>query len=885
MLNVDNYYIDDDLRKDRNDTAQGRGGGLIVYARNDILINSIRCDNNFNQYCTFSVSTKDKVNCRPLYVTFIYRSPNSTNENTLELARLIEKSEKNSLIIGDFNLPGLDIGQGKSDTKGQSILDAVTARGMENFVTFPSHVKGGYLDLVLADHDAKPNIFSVENIGNLGNSDHAVIKIEMILTPSFNKTSQKVLDWKKGDLEGLKLHLQSLDFENIFHNLAASEAWETFRKTLDDSIQRYIPLNNRRKKGDPPWMTRSVRNLVNRKQRFWKKFSKDRSDENFAKYKLAEKQCKKGVQDAKRKFERRIADSGNKRPFSSYIKSKSKARANVGPLKVNGAVINGSKEMAGILNSYFTSVYTREADGPVPTARPLHSESVICDIEFDAQKVKKKLLALRQDSAPGPDRITARFLKEFADILAPALALLYNRSMQEGSVPEDWRVANVTPIFKKGTKGDPGNYRPVSLTSIPCRVMESCIRDDIVKHLEVNNLINSSQHGFMRRKSCTTNLLEFLEKLTMEVDQGNCMDILYLDFAKAFDKVPHRRLVEKVKAHSIQGKVLNWIRSWLSNRKQRTVLNGEASEWGAVHSGVPQGSVLGPLAFVLFINDIDEAANNISIMNKFADDTKCGQVIKGEADITKLQSCIDNLMEWATTWGMSFNVSKCKLLHIGRSNQRAEYTMDGVKLAKTEAEKDIGVKVTESLKPSVQCREAAQRANNVLGQITRAFHYRDRKTFIQLYKQYVRPHLEFSIPAWSPWLVGDKEVLEKVQERAVRMVSGLQGSTYLERLKELNLPTLETRRLHFDLIQTYKILHHKDNVEAALWFDLVDSTSQRQTRQTCDPLNIKKKHAATDIRRAFFSNRVVDHWNKLPSEVKAAKSVNIFKSNVKKLVT
>ena len=194
--------------------------------------------------------------------------------------------------------------------------------------------------------------------------------------------------------------------------------------------------------------------------------------------------------------------------------------------------------------------------------------------------------------------------------------------MEEGSVPEDWRVANVTPIFKKGAKGDPGNYRPVSLTSVPCRIMEACLKDNIVDHLSRNKLIKDSQHGFMKKKSCTTNLLHFLEVMTTAHEQQKPMDVVYLDFAKAFDKVPHRRLVEKLKAHSLGGQVLSWIKSWLADLKQRVVPNGQASDWERVQSGVPLGSVLGPLAFVVFINDLDEETEGITITNKFADDTK-----------------------------------------------------------------------------------------------------------------------------------------------------------------------------------------------------------------------------------------------------------------------
>jgi hypothetical protein len=223
-------------------------------------------------------------------------------------------------------------------------------------------------------------------------------------------------------------------------------------------------------------------------------------------------------------------------------------------------------------------------------------------------------------------------------------------------------------------------------------------------------------------------------------------------------------------------------------------------------------------------------------------------------------------------------------MHIGRNNAMAEYTMSGRILDTSEAERDIGVKVSKSLRPAVQCREAAGRANVVLGQISRAFHFRDKLTFVKLYKQYVRPHLEFAVPAWSPWTLGDKEMLEKIQRRAVRMVSGLQGRTYEDRLQELGMISLEGRRTLYDLVQTFKIIRGFDDVDHSIWFDLVGNNPTRHTRQTNDPLNIIRPNPRNDIRRSFFSIRVVDTWNALPSEIKQPKSVNMFKNSVCELI-
>ena len=457
--------------------------------------------------------------------------------------------------------------------------------------------------------------------------------------------------------------------------------------------------------------------------------------------------------------------------------------------------------------------------------------------------------------------------------------------MASGVVPQGWRDAYVTPIYKsKGSKSSAENYRPISLTSIPCKIMESVIRDHMVNYLTRYQLIKSTQHGFIARRSCTTNLLEFLERCTRILDEGDPLDIIYLDFAKAFDKVPHRRLLNKMAALGITGDILKWTESWLKDRRQRTVLNGCFSEWLEVLSGVPQGSVLCPLLFVIFINDIDGCAEHISTLLKFADDTKVGNKVTNAADQQNLQNCLDQLTSWASTWCMSFNVAKCKILHVGRSNPKHVYTMNGIQLEETEKERDIGILINKDLKPASQCAEAARRAGAVLTQITKAFMYRDRRTFLQLYKQFVRCHMDFAVPAWCPWSTGDIETLEKVQRRAINLIVGLRGRTYEEKLLELGLTSLKERRTRMDMIQTFKIINRIDDVDSAIWFNLVGPNNIRSTRNSNCEKNIVGNRSRTDIRQNFFSNRVVATWNRLPTEAKMCKTLNQFKAQIKDLV-
>jgi hypothetical protein len=350
------------------------------------------------------------------------------------------------------------------------------------------------------------------------------------------------------------------------------------------------------------------------------------------------------------------------------------------------------------LNVFFSGIFTREDTTNIPEPQPTGCRRELRGLNITERDVKAKIRKLRADGAAGPDGLGPLVLKKLADELAAPLAIVMRASLQEGSVPTRGLAHSVMPIYKKGPKSEPGNYRPVSLTSVTCRLMEGILKDQIVKHLERQGLIRAMQHGFMRGRSCTTNLLSFFEKITSELDSGKVIDVIYLDFAKAFDTVPHKRLKKKLKAHGIGGNVLKWITAWLSGRKQRVVLNGKESSWEEVLSGVPQGSVLGPLLFTIFINDLDLAVSDLELLLKFADDTKMSRVIDSDADRAGLQDALNKQMDWSNMWGMKFTVSKCKVMHMGRGNAKSDYEMAGTVLEKSREEKDLGVIVQDTVK-------------------------------------------------------------------------------------------------------------------------------------------------------------------------------------------
>ncbi|CAM5167759.1 unnamed protein product [Natator depressus] len=303
-------------------------------------------------------------------------------------------------------------------------------------------------------------------------------------------------------------------------------------------------------------------------------------------------------------------------------------------------------------------------------------------------------------------------------------------------------------IFKKGSRGDPGNYRPVSLTSVPGKLVETIGKNKIVRHIDEHNVLGKSQHGFCKGKSCLTNLLEFFEGVNKHVDKGDPVDIVYLDFQKAFDKVPHQSLLSHDCLFCLRGNVLTWIGNWLKDRKQRIGVNGQFSEWGEVNSGVPQGFVLGPVLFNIFINDLEKGVN--SEVAKFVDDTKLLKIVKSQADCEELQKDLTKMGDWATKWQMKFNVDKCKVMHIGKHNPNYTYTMMGSKLAVTTQERDLGVIVDSSLKSSTQCAAAVKKVNRILGIIKKGINNKTENIILPLYKSMVCPHLEYCVQMWSP---------------------------------------------------------------------------------------------------------------------------------------
>ena len=521
-------------------------------------------------------------------------------------------------------------------------------------------------------------------------------------------------------------------------------------------------------------------------------------------------------------------------------------------------------------------MFTREDTSalPVPETKFEGRESdYLGQLIVTHKMVAKKIRDMKENKSPGVDGIPPKLLLEIVEQISIPLATVFNLSIEEGVVPLEWKEANIIPVFKKGSRSKSENYRPVSLTSVICKLLERLIKEHLVDFLVKNNLINPSQHGFLKARSCLTNILCFLEDVTKWVDEGSPVDIIYLDLKKAFDKVPHQRLLLKLKAHGIGNGMINWIEKWLIDRRQRVVVGGEVSNWKSVLSGVPQGSVLGPILFLIYINDLDDDIT--SKVLKFADDTKVFRKIESDADRQQLQDDLNKLNEWSDKWQMLFNYGKCKCLHTGHGNEDAQYTMGDTVLSTTVKEKNLGLTISADIKVSEQCAIAAAKGHQILGLIRRNIVYKEKELIIPLYKTIVRPHLEYCLQAWRPYRKKDIDILERVQRRATKMIQKLRNISYEMRLKECGLTTLETRRLRGDQIEVFKILNGYENLDRNIFFSVKE---ERRTRG--HGITLAKKQRRLDIRKFSFSQRTVNEWNRLSADCVGASSVNMFKNKI-----
>ena len=874
--------------------------GCAIYLHKDLEMSEVEIHSPHKDaiWCEIKLVQNDK-----LLIGCLYRSPGMTDQGHRDFIKMMDTTIRESepshiLIVGDFNLPEINWStctttSNNMENKNNTFMECIRDHYLFQHVTIPTRGRGNQnpniLDLILTNEENM--VSDLEHLSPLGHSDHAILRFKFNCYLTKSPTIATKYNYNIGNYEAMNKEMNEVKWEEELEKLETIDSkWQFIKENITSSIHRHIPKRNppRFRKNKTCMFSENILAKIRKKHRAWQRYIETKDGQKYKDYCQIRNKVKSLTRRAKIEQEKNISRNAKDNPkkFWQYVKSKTKTKDNIPDLDIPGEDEGNSKtttndfEKAETLLNYFSSVFTIEGEGEVPNFDPV-TEEVLEDLEIGEELVRKKLENLKTNKSPGPDAIHPKVLYELSKSIASPLTILFRFSLSSNSLPQDWRDAHVSAIFKKGNKKKSSNYRPVSLTCISCKILESIIKDHVIKHMQKNKLFSKSQFGFMKGRSTSYQLLITLEKWTEILDQGGKIDTIYFDFMKAFDTVPHNRLLNKLPAYGINNEITNWVRSFLTNRRQKVVVNGHHSNWSEVTSGIPQGSILGPLLFILYINDLpSEITSNVML---FADDTKIFHEIKSIDDQELLQSDINNMFEWSNKWLLRFHPDKCKVMRIGAKEEDAyKYSLDDKILSYTEEEKDLGVTIDNKLKFETHIANKVNTANKVMGIIRRSFTHLDKTTFIRLFKALVRPHLEYANPVWHPNLKKSKTLIENVQRRATKQLQCCKNMDYEQRLRYLDLPCAAYRKLRGDMIEVYKIVNSKydEEIEPPI---SVRNEEIRRTRG--NKFKLTKKPFKKKIRSDFFSLRVSNPWNELPDKVVEAPSTKSFERRLDKFWT
>ena len=756
---------------------------------------------------------------------------------------LVKKSNSTLCILGDFNLPKIDwvTKTLKPDCPNidfySKCLEAFDDCLLEQMVTSPTRGQN-ILDLFFTTN---PTLIDKTSVLP-GLSDHDIITAEVNVKPKMIKqVPRNIFLYKKANWDQLKESMR--EFHSVLQSdLATADIqtlWDEFVTKLQHGIDTYIPIRKARSRDGLPWINQEIRRLMRKRDRHYKRWTRSNRPVDHKKF-LDYKHLVRRVSETA--YEKYIGDilglqqeaddpdldtptKVNTKKLYSLLKHSRQDNSGITSLKANGQTFTSDTDKANTLNLQFQSVFSPKSPTSLKamaqkTLQDLHDlgpnlpfqaspYTKMPDIEISSKGIECLLKKLNPHKASGPDQLKPIVLQTLHKELAPILEIIFQRSLDQGKLPTIWKEANVSPIFKKGDKTDPANYRPISLTCVLCKVLEHIVASNISKHFTDQNILYDLQHGFRERRSCETQLIMLIDELSKNMESKKQTDLILLDFSKAFDKVAHEKLLQKLHAYGIRGDTLKWIKDFLDNRKQSVVTNGISSSPIPVSSGVPQGSVLGPILFLAYINDLPEQVR--SRVRLFADDTAMYLCISSLSEANILQEDLLKLEKWEEDWDMNFNPAKCQVLHVTRFKTPipSKYFLHNTELESVPAAKYLGVTISEDLSWGNHINNITKKANQTLGFLKRNIKVRNQDLKSTAYKTLVRPQLEYASSVWSPHTDTDIKKIESVQRRSARWATHDYRSTssVTEMLNKLSWRPLDQRRIDTRLIMLYKITY------------------------------------------------------------------------------
>ena len=710
-----------------------------------------------------------------------------------------------------------------------------------------------------------------------------------------------VYNFSKADWNGLNDELGKVNWASHLQCLHPETAWKVFKAILFKLCDKYIPKLTIKSNYKPPWFDSDVFNFCKKKERLRSKYKTSQDPKDYTKYQNCRRNLKKVIREKMcSNFEDENDTSLIPKKFWSHVKSTSNSSRIPETVSYNGRFRSNPKDQGELFNKFFFEQFSDPSQYNIDINFQNDTRS---EFKISTFGIMKLLKNINTNKAPGPDGIHGKVLKMCSKTIAYPLTLLFNLSFKSGYIPSEWKVANIVPVFKKGDKNKVENYRPISLTCLVMKIFEICIRDELMSACK--DKIHSSQHGFLPGKSCTTQMVPFVDSLSVSINEMARTDVIYFDFAKAFDSVSHDIILYKLKhQYKIDGLLLKFLQSYLMDRKQCVVIDGHKSSFLGVLSGVPQGSILGPLLFVLFINDMQDCVDTLTAIALYADDTKIWRRIVHFSDHEALQNDINRLLQWSINNKMKFHPNKCKVLSV--TNERKEiifpftdvypYHMGSDVLDYVQSEKDLGVHVTTNLLWNEQCNTLYAKANSRLGLTRRTCHFtKNTQQKRALYLALVRSQFQHCSVIWRPHTTNIKNKLDSLQKRGIKWILSEFSQSYKKqdfiiKQRSLDILPINEHLLLTDLILFHKIFYELICIPMPDYIQRISVESLNATttrfyataRELSDNLLLKctiipKKGAF--INSFFYRSHL--EWNKLDFSLRQITEPETFKAHLK----